>query len=52
MTTPTKPGSLAPACRIGEHGECPGPGEVRRLGAPSWERPIEIRSCGCDCHRR
>ncbi|MFE9886134.1 hypothetical protein [Streptomyces scopuliridis] len=40
----------APACRIGEHEECPGPGETRL----DWQTPaqpaIETLHCACRCH--
>lgn len=40
-----------PACRIGEHGECEGPGETHL----SWQTPtqpaVETLRCDCSCHR-
>lgn len=42
--------ALAPACRIGEHDECPGPAELRLTDAPAWERPVEVHRCACSCH--
>lgn len=33
-------------CRL-----CPGPGDVRREGAPAWEAPLMTIRCDCSCHR-
>lgn len=52
MTAPAteRAADLAPACRIGEHPSCPGPGEIRLASQAAWERPVETLRCGCGCH--
>lgn len=53
MTAPTVERAdrgLAPACRIGEHPLCPGPGEIRLPSQAAWERPVETLRCSCSCH--
>lgn len=40
--------TLAPPCRIGEHGYCHGPGEVRIRGSVA---PVMTLRCDCPCHQ-
>ncbi|MGW2514244.1 hypothetical protein ACWC0A_33645 [Streptomyces scopuliridis] len=42
----------APACRIGEHAECPGPGETRLPWQTPAQPTVETLRCDCSCHRR
>ncbi|MCL7380029.1 hypothetical protein [Streptomyces sp. 35G-GA-8] len=49
--TARTPAHTAPACRIGEHAECPGPGETRLAWQTAAQPPIETLRCACACHR-
>ncbi|WP_326610261.1 hypothetical protein OG949_10455 [Streptomyces scopuliridis] len=42
---------VTPACRIDEHGECPGPGETRLPWQTLTQPPVETLRCDCACHR-
>lgn len=42
---------LRPECEHGQCQLCPGPGDIRREGAPDWEAPLMTVYCGCGCHR-
>ncbi|MEV4974467.1 hypothetical protein [Streptomyces scopuliridis] len=51
MTATHKPRTYTtPACRIDEHGECPGPGETRLSWQTATQPAIETRRCACSCH--
>lgn len=43
-------GEQTPECALGECGLCPGPGAIRRPGAPAWEAPVQTIRCTCSCH--
>ncbi|MEV5510608.1 hypothetical protein [Streptomyces orinoci] len=38
-----------PECRLGQHGRCPGNTDIRRIGAPEHEPPVQRLRCDCDC---
>lgn len=54
MTAPTTGQPVAykaPACQIGEHLMCPGPGEIRLAWQTATEPPVETLRCDCTCHK-
>ncbi|MFE2746691.1 hypothetical protein ACFXKX_20510 [Streptomyces scopuliridis] len=41
----------APAWRIDEHAECPGPGETRLPWQTPTQPAVETHRCDCSCHK-
>ncbi|MFI9724495.1 hypothetical protein ACIHFE_33520 [Streptomyces sp. NPDC052396] len=38
-----------PECRIGHHAHCAGNTDIRRIGAPAHEPPVQRLRCDCGC---
>ncbi|MER8073772.1 hypothetical protein ABTZ59_36740 [Streptomyces sp. NPDC094034] len=51
MNTTRTRAYTTPACRLGEHEECPGPGETRLPWQTPTQPPVETLRCACHCHR-
>lgn len=46
---PADPPYTTPECRLGSHHHCPGNVDIRRIGAPPHEVPVQQLRCACDC---
>ncbi|MEV8475971.1 hypothetical protein [Streptomyces sp. NPDC051173] len=44
-----RPAYITPECRLGQHRLCHGNTEIRRIGAPDHEVPVETLRCDCGC---